>query len=258
MSNENPTPQLNEQGPKNGWSTKKKWVVGCSGCLGMVLLLAIGLAVLAGMGVNSVMNVSNQGVATIFGPSYKPNNYMAMGLPINNRSVKAMALLIGQDKGSLLFAFQTSLPEKQIRILQSGKVQLMQPLLNRMADEAVASAQSSGSSAEKINALQLTRIYNLNLSPDKVYIVCNATIEVEKKGVTYYAPMAITLLPEPAGQLAILAMMNTKDSSSSEDTNFAPVHEEMQKQLLQLITDSELDDRLSTTEAAKAKSAQPH
>ena len=258
MSHENMPQEPHSQEKK--WSTKKKWVVGCSGCLGVVVLLVAGIGVLAGMGVNSLMQVSNEAVGSIFGPSYKPANYMAMGLPISSKSMQGMAMLINQRKGSLVFAVQTKLPEDQLAILRSGQLQQMQTVVKKLADDAIADSQQRESSSGKLQSFRLDKIYNLSLAPNKIYTVCNATLEVEKRGAVSYSPTSVALIPEANDSLVVLATFSSSNTSTSADTHFDSEQNEMQQEVLQVIKDSELDDRLIATKSAaqsEAKPAQP-
>lgn len=250
-------PNHPQNAPENtGWSTKKKWIVGCGGCLGVVLLIVAGLVILAGMGINSVMQVSGNAVAAIFGPSYKPENYMAMGLPVNSHNVQNMALLIGKEKGDMIYAVQTELPAEQLAILRSGKLQQMQGLLKQMANQAIEDQGSQNSASGKLRSFRLDQVYNLGLAPNKIYTVCNATVAMEKRGQVGYMPTSIALIPEANNKLVILGTFDPNNHSSNPDTNFDGPQQELQKQTLKIIKDSELDDRISMSGSA-SPSAKP-
>jgi hypothetical protein len=247
MSIDNPQ-GLPSPEPQSGWSTKKKWVVGCGGCLGILVIFATLIAILAGMGINSLATISNQSVAAIFGPTYKPEGYMAMGLPTGSKNVKHLAMLIRTQPALLVFAAQTKLPQDQADLIRSGKIHQLQALLKQMTAEA-AQSSSSGSSS-KFRSLRFDQMYNLNLAPNKIYTVCNITIEMDRRGTVAYIPTSAALLPEADNEMVVLAAFNPNDASTDPEAKFDNLQKNLQEQVLKVIHDSELDDRISFSGAA--------
>src|SRR5687767_14657693 len=113
---------VNPENPeqKQGMSTKKKWLIGCGGCLGVLLVLAIVISILAGLGFNKLKDVSSQSVQNVFGSSFKPAPYMAFGLPLAQKNLKNMVMMIDQGSGVTIFAVDTEVAEREARILKSG------------------------------------------------------------------------------------------------------------------------------------------
>lgn len=240
--------------PQTGWSTKKKWVVGCGGCLGVVLIFAVICAVLASLGFNSLISMSNQAVAAIFGPSYKPKEYTAMGMPTAIQNFKNIAMLINYKAGDMVIAAQTELPADQAELVRSGKLQQLQAMLKQMINETEGQSRSDKG---KVKSVRFNQTYNLKLTPNQTYTVCNATIEMEGKGgAIAYLPISTAFLPEDNNGLVVLVAMNPYHKNSADpNANFDAIQKEMQEQVLQIIKDSELDDRLSVS-SVSSKPAQ--
>lgn len=239
--------------PKQGWSTKTKWMVGCGGCLGVVVIFATLLTISAGIGINSVMQVSTQSVAAIFGPSYKAEGYWPIGLPTGQKNVKNLAMLISKEQGLMVFAAQTELPEDQADLIRTGKLQQLQAFLKEMTETA---AQSHQSGSSKFKSIRFDKMYNKNLAPNKLYTVCNATIELEdKSGNIIYMPTSAALLPEANDGMVVLAVFNPRNNSTDAEVKFDSMQKSLQEQALQIIHDSELDDRISVSGAAPKSSS---
>jgi len=252
MEQSNPGQQHPEQ-QKKSLSTKQKWMIGCGGCLGVILLLAVGLAALIGLGVNSASQTSNQAVAAIFGPSYKPENYVAFGWPFNTQGIQNAVLLIGKTKSAMIIGVQTSLPQEEMALLHSGKLQLIQPILKRMTDEAVEKQHQRHTSSSTLRSFRLDQIQNLSLTGNKTYTICNATAEIERRGIVSYAPTSIALLPEANNALVVLATFDPNNTSTNPQTDFSSLQKDMQDQLKKVIQDSELDERLSRSTLETSK-----
>ena len=88
-----------------GMSTKKKWIIGCGGCLVVVVIIGIILAVLIGKGVTDFMKNSDETSKAVFGETL-PEGYMTFGLPIPSKDGKVhMAMLVSKDGDTMVMAF---------------------------------------------------------------------------------------------------------------------------------------------------------
>ena len=179
---------------------------------------------------------------------------MAFGLPIGQANIKNLAMVTYTNPSMIVFAGQSELSPEQSEMITSGKLQQVQALIQKMGEEASASNQDK---SNQFRSIRFNQMYKLNLAPNKAYTVCNATLEVERRGTVAYFPTSIALLPEENNNLVVLAAWNPNNSSTDPEAKFDNVQKSMQEQLLKVIHESELANRISVTGAGAAKPSRP-
>jgi hypothetical protein len=238
---------------KQGMSTRKKWLIGCGGCLGVVLIVAIALAVLAGMGVNALKDVSNESVSAIFGKDFKPEPNTAMGLPLGQKELKNMVFMFDQKRGLTVFAIDTEVSPTDARLLKSGDSKQIETFLKHMSEEATS--HNNSSSSARLRDIHFNATGTVTLPNGKHFPVSKATMEAEKRGETTYSPTVAALIPEANNRLITIIALEPNSASSEPDTDFSHAQANLQTEVVRLVSNSALDDRLISTQAIQSSSS---
>ncbi len=233
--------ELNQ--PKPGMTTKKKWIIGCGGCLGVVIIGAIALAVLGGLGFNALKEASGSSVKEIFGASYKPETagYQAIGLPLKQGKLKNMVLLLNAEQGWFVVALDMEAKAADMQVLKSGKPELIRTYLEKTSAEVSDSAQGGSS---KIQDLRFNPAQLVPVGKGKTMPVAAAVAELEGKKGKAYGPAVAALVPEAGQHLVVLVATSPAQSSTDPNADFSAEQKNLQDLVLKIVKDSELDDRL--------------
>lgn len=227
--------------PKAGMSTQKKWLIGCGGCLGALIILAIILAVIGWFVGNTVKDVSNKSVQEIFGPTYKPEGYMAVGLPLGQANVKNMVMLLDTQRGKMLIAIDMKLRANDMHMIKAGQPEQVKKYLEQTSEEI--SKGNSGSS--KVQDIRFDSIESVALMPGGVkFPLANATVTAERRNQTAYSPAVAALIPEADDKMVVLVATDPNHSSTDSQADFTEEQKTLREEVLQIIRDSDLDDRL--------------
>lgn len=229
--------------PKQGMSTKKKWMIGCGGCLGVVIIGAIALAVLGSMGVNALKEASGSSVKEIFGPSYKPEaaGYMAFGLPLKQGKLRSMAMMISQARNLSVIAFDVNADALDTAVLKSGKPDQIAAYLKKTSEEITDSTRNSSS---KIEGIEFKSVELLPLVKGKNLAVGNAVVKASKRGAMAYMPSAVALIPEAGNHMVILVATDPNTASTDAGADFSEAQKSLRDEVSNIVKASELDDRL--------------
>jgi hypothetical protein len=240
---------------KQGMSTQKKWLIGCGGCLGVILFIVVGCAVLAGLGWNAIKGASSNSVSDIFGKDFKTDPYMAFGIPLGQSTLKNMVFLYDQKRTTTVFAVDTTLPATEMQALENGDAKQIKRFLRRMSEEAARRNTSNSSSS--IRNVQFNATKTITLPDGKRFPLSSATVESARQEVTNYTPAVAALIPEADNRLIALIIMDPSSCSKDPDTDFSPYQANLQTEITRLITSSALDTRLISTKAMQPVSSEP-
>lgn len=229
--------------PKPGMSTQKKWLIGCGGCLGVLVLLAIVLGVLGWFFGNSLKDMSNKSVQDIFGPNYQPEGYMAIGMPVGQANVKNMVMLLDTRQGKMLIGLDMGVKPGDMQIIKSGNAAQIQKYLEQTSAQINESSAAGGNA--KVQDIRFDTIESVALKPGGIkFPVANTTVQAERKGQISYSPAVAALIPEAGNKLVVLVAADPKNSSSDSQADFSEEQKTLKTEVLQVIQDSDLDDRL--------------
>jgi hypothetical protein len=201
------------------------------------------LAVLGGTAVKGLMDASNQSVQAVFGQSYKPEGYTAIGLPTGSKDLKNVVLLMDMQRGSVIVAVDTHIAAEHAKILKSSNAEQIQAYIQKIGEQANSSSQS-GSASVDLNDIRFDEIQTEKLPNGKQFPMTRAVVKATRKGQEGYSPAVIALLPEPGEKMIVLFAMDAKSTSSNPKADFKVEQQALETQLLELINKSELDDRL--------------
>jgi hypothetical protein len=230
--------------------SKKWWLIGCGGCLGVLVIISAALAVLAGMGVNALKEGSNGAVANIFGKSFQPVGYMPIGIPlgaISKRSeVQNMVMLIDSSNHKVIFALDMPVSPSESMVFKSHDAKGLNTYFKQIGNTLISySARGSSSGGSKFKDLTINASHFAKLPNGKEVPVSSAIVEMEQRGNKVYSPAAVALIPEAGSRkIALFALGGNGAVPSGTGLDFKPGQRAMEKELLDIILASELDDRL--------------
>lgn len=234
-----------------GMSTRKKWLIGCGGCLGLFVILTLIIVVAASMGWDALQKASGGSVKAIFGESYDTTGYTTMGLPLNQKQVKNMAMLLSNDQGSMIVAIDTQASQAEVDILESGNPEQLQAYFKGLGGQFLKSSASQGRS--KLRDIQFAEPHYAQLENGKRYPIVYATVEGENKDKMIYMPCVVVLVPETGNRVISLISLAPKAASETPLPSFKEDQAQLDAELSRLIKDSELDERLVSVKTPTKK-----
>lgn len=224
-------------------ATKKKWMIGCGGCLGIVVILGVLGGILAYNGVNGLMQASGKSVKGMFGESYDPaaHGYQAIGVPLptNKSGIQAMVTLINAEKKQMVMAMDMTATPQELATIKSGDPQKIEGFIKNSQATGASSSQMQG------NEINIENTHLSKLGNGKQVPVAYAKFYSRSKGV--YTPGTITLVPEN-GRIVLLLSMDMRNTASDANADFKSAQEGMEADAIGLVNDSALDDRVQTAE----------
>ncbi|WP_303674922.1 hypothetical protein [Vampirovibrio chlorellavorus] len=242
---------VSDQSPK-GMSTGKKWLIGCGGCLTVLIILAVVAGVAISTTWNNLQKGSSESVKKLFGESYNSAGYLAFGLPLNKPVNGSMVMMMSTDQSTMIFALDTEGLGQELSLLQKTDDKALQAFFNGLGKDFLKNSQASQSSTGKFEGLEFQKPHFVTLSAQKRYPVVYAVMETKKNEQTTYIPVTAALIPVSNQRAVLLLALSPSQSSTVAGTPFEAVQKELEEKLNQLVKDSELDDRLLSTMAEKA------
>lgn len=231
-----------------GMSTRKKWLIGCGGCLGAMVVLALIIGIVLFMGWNALQKASGDSIKDIFGPAYDTTGYTAFGLPVNQKNFKRVAMLLSKDGSTMIFAIDTVGTASEVKILQSGTQEQLDAYFKAMGHQFLKGA-SAQSSTSKLRDVQFSEPHYARLDDSgKHYPVVYATVEGASKGKVGFVPGVFVMIPEANNEIVAMVALAPKATAQEPLPSFKEDQAQLEAELARMIKDSELDDRLLSSE----------
>ncbi len=230
----------------------KLLIIGCGGCLGILIVLAVVVGIAISTGWNSLQKGSSESVKKLFGESYNSEGYLAFGMPLNKPVNGSMVMMMSTDQSAMIFALDTDGLGHELSLLQQSDDKALQEFFNGLGKDFLKNSQASQSSTGKFQGLEFQKPHFVTLSAQKRYPVVYAVMETKKNEQITYIPVTAGLIPVSNQRAVLLLALSPTQSSTVADTNFEAVQKELEEKLNLLVKDSELDDRLLSTTAEKA------
>ncbi|WP_373531017.1 hypothetical protein [Vampirovibrio sp.] len=235
---------VSSEQPGGGMSTRKKWLIGCGGCLGLLAVISVVLVIAMSMGWNALQKASGGSVKNIFGSTYPASGYVAMGLPLNQPKMKNLAVLIATDQSSVVLAFDTEASPAEMKVLQHGSKAQLQAYFKTLAAQLLKTAAAQASSS-RLQELQFTNPRPVTVAGNKQYTVVDTTVQTTgQQAVTTVMPGAVALLPQANNRVVGLVALAPNAAAESVSPSFGEEQTRLATELNEMIQDSELDDRL--------------
>ncbi len=204
----------------------KKWLIGCGGCLGVVLVIVVAVAGLGYWGVDTLVKGSAGATSAIFGET-APEGYMAMfGMKDDTGEGTTMVMMVGPDSGNVLIGLETPADKTEMEAFQSGDPEKLKPLINK--------ALSNG--GDSVDNLQTLGMDTLNTTAGNVLAIrLSAT---SNSGKT--TPALVSLLPLQNSRLKLAILINGNTRSSRSDALFEEDFELMLRDMTDLINGTDI------------------
>ncbi len=223
-------------------SNKKKWIIGCSGCLVVVVILVVAVAILGGVAFNKLVQTSNTTVQEILGDSYKaPQGTTAIGIPVGQGEIRKMVILLDLDHGHAVFALQANIAESDMAQIKSGDKAKIEEYIKRFGQYMQTNASSSklDLANAKFDSTALAELPN-----GKAFPLSLAVVKTTNRKGESYTPVAIGIIPEGPTTLVAVLLMDGQNASTSPDTDFSSAEKILSADMMTFIISTELDDRL--------------
>lgn len=215
-------------------TTKQKWLIGCGGCLVILVGFFVVLGVLGKIGIDKLGETNKETAQAIFG-SELPDGYVTFfGLPIDAKDGKSHMLMTMTPKQNMLVVFDG--PDKGTHLT---KIDLSNEAeLKQVAEVFLAKA------AEKSNKIQAkdTRVDDVSIatmSNGKRFPIIALTV---KNNQGTYQPFSVALIPTPGNRITALMEVSTVAQSSEGNTDFSSTQQTMIFELTDLVEATNLDD----------------
>lgn len=222
--------------------TQTKWLIGCGGCLTLVILLAVVLSVLLVGVSDSVMNAGKdwwgktnaETVESVFGKTppahYKP--IFAIPMPIAHEEsdevdMGKFIVMQHDENHHALMVVEARIPPGQEALIQDP---------DKLADYIMGMISRNASASQKISDLEPDgkRAYTVNHIPENAFFFRATT---HQKGVRQQGPIVISILSQPDGRATTLLMMGSPKKGS---TDFSAQYKNLSDDLIQVVQTTQL------------------
>lgn len=214
-------------------TTKQKWLIGCSGCLVVIVGFFVIAGILGKMGIDKLNEGSQQTAQAIFG-SALPEGYLNIGLPIKSDKGDTHMLLSMTPKKHMLIAFEGKDNGNHVHQLDLNNREELEENIEHFWRESAS--QSNNISADE---LRMDKTSVITLANGKQFPMATMTA---KNDSGKYFPVVATLLPTPDNHYVLLMTTNPQTTSTVAETDFSASQQLMQHELTDLIEVTELDD----------------
>lgn len=223
-------------------NTKKKWLIGCGGCLGAVIILGIILAVLVMFGFNSCQKASQGAINQVLGPQYKaPEGSTAIGLPWGQNDLKNVIMIVNQQTGLTMFVIDTVVPADVSQVLKSEDPEKISAFIRQISSKAISGPGHKQTKVDVSN-LKIESIHTVKLPNKKSLPFCHA--KTYQKENNTYGPAVVALLPESKNRVIVLLSLDPRNTSTDPKSHFKLAYQTLERELFRLIIESDLDDRM--------------
>jgi hypothetical protein len=219
--------------------SKKGWIIGCSGCLGVVLIVAIVAGVFIYNGVNQLGAEMSKSASAVFGEKV-PSGYMPIGFTVPtkdastpNAKPQTFAMLMNMATGRVAMAFDTTVKPEEAELLKSANPEQVQTLL----ETYMSQSQSSGNEVRGIEKIEPSTI-TMKGKPYPAYRL------IGKSRGGKYTPMIGTILLYPADRIVFLIMVDGSEQTMAADTDFTSAFKKMEPELADIIQQTALAKNL--------------
>lgn len=242
----------------------KWWLIGCGGCLGLLLIVALVGGGVAWFGLDAANKASEKSNQAIFGGP-APSGYMGMSfdptgkssgaedpttsthedntqtdmtqdIPVDS-SLGAVGIFMNMGKKTMLIAMAGSMSTADIAGIVTADEATLKPLIEQM----MQSAQSENSN-NQITAVRPSSI-TLNGQPYPAF-----EVETENRA-GQLIPVLITVVTHPDQKNQILMLMSLEKSAGSISPE---VYTHLKEELTEIISTTQLHEKaLSKSELAK-------
>ena len=222
-------------------SNTKKWLIGCGGCFGVVVLLVIAVVIFLVMQVGSSTDKASE---TVLG-SKPPAGFMSFGFaaPDKKGAQNGFLIMFNSTNQHFVFALNTPLTRKDretFRAISQASPDA-QKNMEALVKKAMGHAASSGQGFSP-DQMTLEGTKNDKLNNGKQFSAGYLKVYSEQKGV--YLPVVFGIVPEASNQGVILIALDQENSSSDKAADLSKTYTLLANDLHQIVAGTALADRL--------------
>ncbi len=215
----------------------KKWLIGCGGCLGVVLIIAVVLGGLAYWGADSFMKGSSGAAEALFGET--PSGYTPMfGMSDDTGEGVSMVMMMSLDSGNLLIGLESPADDEDLEAFKSGNVDKLEPMINK-------ALSSSGEGVDNMNVLGVD-----TLQTNFASVLALRITTTSSSGKT--TPALVTFFPLKNNRLRVAMLMNANTRSSRGNAEFKEDFEFMISDMTEIINETSVAIDSSETKSTEA------
>jgi hypothetical protein len=232
--------RLEDGQPKN--NTKRNWLIGCGGCLVVIIVGLIIAAVVGASCVGQFQKGSDEAIQAIFGGT-PPGGYTNFGFSIPDKSGKknnVVMMINPTDPKKIVFAIDTYIPDADTQKILSGDSKQIEDFLKDFAASDLESATAKGAKGMDMKNLRLEGMQQVKLANGKIFPVVNVKIAKENE----FTPAAAGMLVLPDNRLVLLMGLDSSTTASTAEMDFKPAYESLSTSVINIVNDSALDDQL--------------
>jgi hypothetical protein len=228
-------------------NNKKAWLIGCGGCLSVIIIIAIVAGIFIYSSVSELKNASDKTAQGVFGEKL-PEGYFTIGIPVESKKQEnnlKMVMMMNTQRQTMVFAVDTfNKNPEQLNAINTANPEELKVLMEGFLEQSNSSNKPNG--IRQIDPIQL------GLTGGKTYPAFDIVLE-DKKG--NFSPIVATFLMYPSNRMVVLMGMDPNAASESPDTDFSGNFETLQGELQSLIDSTALKDNLSSPIASGKKAS---
>lgn len=178
-------------------SSNKKWLIGCGGCLGVLLILAIIALGVTMWGVNAYNENNTKVSQALFGGKPPESFTPLFGMAVKNNT--NVMLMVHKGSGHMVIAFDAPMKGPEIMALQKGDP----AAIAKMAQDAMDKGSKSSRSIRHREAKVVGYSEQILLGGKKLPIIY---LQMEQDEDVI--PCAVGLIPKKGAQALVLMSMD--------------------------------------------------
>lgn len=226
-----------EQGKQSG--SGKKWLIGCGGCLGLLLVLAIAVGILGYFGFDFLVKNSGKSTQALLG-SEAPSQYFPMGIPLpKGEDTDNMVILINKEQQGMVVAFDRKISEAEANAL--GNYEEAADVMESVIREGLEQASSQSKDLDP-DSLVIQSNETVALSNQKTFPVINIKIKHERKNS--YSPASVGIFHTEPEKVVVLFNLDIVTMSPDPEEEFTSAHDRLITTIRELADETALDDKL--------------
>ena len=217
-------------------STKKKWIIGCSGCLIITIILFVVAGILGKVGFDKLQESSKEANSSIFGSDLPAGYTTVFGMPIPSKEGVSNFMMIMTPEQHMLMAFDAPTGGEELKSISLDDEEQLEAVAQSFLKKAAESSKRM-----EINQASVEDVSIQTVSDGKRFPIINMLIK-NRKGT--YSPISVSLLPMPGDRLVVLMDMNPIKQTTNPNEDFSPTYQALDQELKKLVEFSTLDDRI--------------
>ncbi len=218
----------------------KKWIfIGCGGCLGILVLVGILLAIGGAQLFGKLQEGSNKSAQAVFGESYKvPSQYTPLGMTVGEGAqAQSFITLLDMKNQRAVIAMKMPVDEAASQALTSNDPNTIKQAMDKMAVEMQESSSKS-QSGSRMEEMQVDDVHVMQIANGKMVPV--AYLRGKEDGKETPGAM-VAVVQNDHTQVVLMGMAQ---AAGTDAEAFKKAQQDIEDELLNVMQASEIDDRI--------------